>query len=281
MHRGKVDTLASYTLWRESMLLILCKGFSRHLIQKISKRLSRFRIQTSSRRAGNLKNNVTMAKFIGTIEEFTTLFGGTLLTNAVEAYTREYKKMVGTCQHKGNMGKKCSRRLEAAHNHIDHYDRIGIAVEILKGYEKDGIVEVDFNDFLRKYHDAHQPLHKTVKILCSTHHGIFDKGTRAKSESSNVLRYGMPEKQTAERGSCPLEFVPSEEGVINALKENGKCFIHYHIFGGTIVTKEWNNTKSEITGANLYNNLHSKQFVKDYRNRIEKIVVSVHENPEA
>lgn len=91
MHRGKVGTLASYTLWRESMLLILCKGFSRHLIQKIGKRLSRFRIQTYSGRAGNLKTNITMAKFIGTIEDFVALFGGTLLTKAVEAYTKEYK----------------------------------------------------------------------------------------------------------------------------------------------------------------------------------------------
>ena len=89
MHRGKVDTLASYTLWRESRLLILCKGFSRHLIQKISKRLSRFRIQTSSERAGSLKTNIPMAKFIGTIEEFIVLFEGTLLTKAVEAYTKE------------------------------------------------------------------------------------------------------------------------------------------------------------------------------------------------
>ena len=217
-----------------------------------------------------------MAKFIGTIEEFITLFGGTLLTKAVEAYTKEYRKMVGGCQHKGMRGKKCTSVIQAAHNHEEGYDRIGMAVEILKGYENaSGIVEVDINEFLRKYHDAHQPLHKTVKILCSRHHGVFDKGTRTKSESSNVLRYGMPDKQFADRGSCPLEFVPS------ALKENGKCFIYYHIFGGTIVTKEWNNTKSEITGANLYNNLRSKQFVKDYHNRIEKIVVSNNDNPEA
>ena len=68
MHWGEVDTLASYTLWRESMLLILCKGFSRHLIQRISKRLSRFRIKTSSGRAEKFKTNITMAKFVNTTE---------------------------------------------------------------------------------------------------------------------------------------------------------------------------------------------------------------------
>lgn len=91
----------------------------------------------------------------------------------------------------------------------------------------------------------------------------------------------LPESRTIKKGYCPLEFIPSEESVINAMNEMGKCFIHYHIFGGTIVTKEWDNIKSDITGAKLYNNLRSKQFVKDYRNRIEKIVVSVNENHKA
>lgn len=223
-----------------------------------------------------------MARFIGTIDEFIALFGGNLLTKAVEAYTKEYREMVGCCQHKGKDGIECSDVLQTAHNHEAGYDRRGMAIEILKGYEDEsGIVEVDINDFLQKYYDAHQPLHKTVKILCSKHHGAFDKGTRIKSKSEKVLRYGMPEKQTSERGACPLEFVPSEEAVIEALKEDGKCYIHYHLLGGTVVTKEWNNTKSEITSSNICNNLRSKQFVKDYRNRIEKIVVSVHEDPEA
>lgn len=222
-----------------------------------------------------------MAKFTGTIDEFIALFGGTLLTKAVEAYTKEYREMVGRCQHKGKDGIECSDVLQTAHNHEAGYDRKGMAVEILKTYENaDGIVEVDINEFLQKYHDAHQPLHKTVKILCSKHHGAFDKGTRTKADSDKVLRYGMSERQTADRGSCPLEFIPSEEAVIEALKSNGKCYIHYHLLGGTVVTKEWNNTKGEITASNLYNNIRSKQFVKDYRNRIEKIVISVNENPE-
>lgn len=223
-----------------------------------------------------------MAKFIGTIDEFIALFGGTLLTKAVEAYTKEYREMVGCCQHKGASDIECSKTLQTAHNHEAGYDRKGMAVEILKDYENEnGIVEVDFNEFFQKYHAAHQPLHKTVKVLCSKHHGAFDTGTRTKSDPEKVLRYGMPEKQTADRGSCPLEFVPSREAVIEALKADGKCYIHYHIFGSTVVTKEWNNTKAEITSENLENNIRSKQFVKDYRPRIEKIVVSVNENPEA
>ena len=91
----------------------------------------------------------------------------------------------------------------------------------------------------------------------------------------------LPGNRTVRSGYCPLEFIPSEESVINAMNEMGKCFIYYHIFGGTIVTEEWDNTNSEITGPKLYNDLRNKTFVKDHHNRIENIIVSVNENPEA
>ena len=146
MHLGKVGTLASYTLWRESRLLILCNGFSRHLIQKISKRLSRFRIHTPSGRAGNLKTYIDM---------------------------------------------------------------------------------------------------------------------------------------TYSRGYATLRFSPSEEGVIEVLNRSGKCYIHFHTVGGKVDTEALENTNSAITGPGLYNNIRSNPFIKAHRNRIEKIVVSVHENPEA
>lgn len=62
----------------------------------------------------------------------------------------------------------------------------------------------------------------------------------------------LPEKRNIKRGYCPLEFIPSEELVINAINENGKCFIHYHLFGRKIVVEEWDNTGNEITGSILY-----------------------------
>lgn len=79
------------------------------------------------------------------------------------------------------------------------------------------------------------------------------------------------------RGYALLEFAPSEDSVIKALKENCKCYIHYQLINGTVVTDEWNNTNSEITGPVLYKNLRSKKFVKDNSNRIKKIVLSVNE----
>ena len=91
----------------------------------------------------------------------------------------------------------------------------------------------------------------------------------------------FPRNRPVRRGYCPLDFIPSEEYVITTMNEMGKCFIYYHIFGGTIVTEEWDNPESEITGPKLYKDLRNKIFVKDSHNRIEKIIVSVNENPEA
>lgn len=81
-------------------------------------------------------------------------------------------------------------------------------------------------------------------------------------------------EQFGGRGYCFLEFVPSEEVVIDSLNENGRCLVSYHLLEGTIVKEEWNNSESGITGPKLYNDLRNKGFVKVHHNRIEKIVLN-------
>lgn len=76
------------------------------------------------------------------------------------------------------------------------------------------------------------------------------------------------------RGYCFLEFAPSEEAVIRTLNEKGRCVVYYHLSDGTIMTEDWENTESEITGPRLYNGLRNRRFVKAHHNRIEKIVLS-------
>ena len=86
---------------------------------------------------------------------------------------------------------------------------------------------------------------------------------------------------TYSRGYATLRFSPSVEDVIEVLNRNGKCYIHLHTVGGKVETEALENTNSAITGPGLYNNIRSNPFIKAHRNRIKKIVVSVHENPEA
>ncbi len=123
-----------------------------------------------------------MARFIGTPEEFYDLFGSNLLTNAVSAYTKEYReKMVGVCQAKGTDDIECSKELEAAHNHENGFSRKSIAMKILQKYaNENGIVDVEFEQFLKEFYEEHKPFHRSIRILCSKHHGAFDKGKREK-----------------------------------------------------------------------------------------------------
>ena len=130
-----------------------------------------------------------MARFIGKPEEFYQQFGTSLLTNAVHAYTKEYVKMVGICQDKGKNGIKCTpKSLEAAHNHENGFSRKSITLEILsrgKYRTKDGMVDVDINEFLKDFYEAHRPFHKTIRVLCKKHHGAYDKGKHEKSDNLN------------------------------------------------------------------------------------------------
>lgn len=224
-----------------------------------------------------------MARFIGTPQEFYDLFGANLLTNAVKAYTKEYKDMVGSCQAKGTNGINCSKTLHAAHNHENGFSRKSITMAILSQAKYkigDGLIDVDIDEFLNEFYLAHKPLHKTIRVLCSKHHGNYDRGTHEKSENLKNTIYGMPKDKPTTDGNYSVVFLPSEDAIINKFKEDGKCYIHYHLAGGDIVTKPWNNIKKEITGVNLKNNVVAKSFLRKNRKRIERIEVSVYENPE-
>lgn len=222
-----------------------------------------------------------MARFIGKPQEFYDLFGTSLLTNAVRAYTKEYVEMVGECQAKGTNSIECSSTLHAAHNHENGYSRKSITMEILQKYEdKNGLVDVDIDQFLKEFYEAHKPLHRSIRVLCSRHHGDFDKGKHEKKDYANDTRYGMPKEKLVAKEKYTIHFVPNEDSIIEFLKTSGSCYIHYHLAGGDIVTKSWNNTRKEITKDNLRANVMGKQFLREYRPRIEKIMVSISHNPE-
>lgn len=83
------------------------------------------------------------------------------------------------------------------------------------------------------------------------------------------------------KGYAPLQFTPSEDVIIEKLNRNGKCYIHFHIVGRTVVTKVIENIKSTMTGPSLYNNIRDNLFlVNNDKMLIEKIVVSIHHTSE-
>lgn len=240
----------------------------------------RFCNLVSFRESGEIKI-LYMARFIGTPQEFYDLFGTSLLTNAVTEYTKEYRRMIGYCQAKGTGGIECSSEREAAHNHENGYSRKSIAMAILNKYIDDnGLVDIDIDKFLGEFYIAHKPLHRTIRILCKAHHRAFDKGKQEKRSNLNDTLYGMPKEKPISKGKYTLHFLPNEDAIINALRVSGICYIHYHLADGDIITKPWNNTRKEITKDNLRANVMGTTFLRKYRPRIEKIVVSISQNPE-
>ena len=216
-----------------------------------------------------------MARFIGTSDEFYELFGESLLTKAVEAYTKEYKKMVGNkCQDKGKDSIICKPTLHAAHLHT-HGTRKEIAYKILeKHINKVGLIDIDLFEFLDEFYKAHLPLHTSFRILCSAHHGVYDTGKRDKNPYRSKI-YGMPKQKEEREGKYSIEFLPDEKTVIDKLSQEGKCDVIYNLMDGSIVKKIWKNNRGIITENNIRKNIASKSFVKRYNKRIYKITISI------
>ncbi len=130
--------------------------------------------------------------------------------------------MVGVCQDKGSFGKKCTgKSFEAAHNHENGYSRKSIAMNILgqDKYKTDGdLVDVDIDEFLDDFYEAHRPFHKTIRVLCRKHHGIYDRGKHEKTESLSNTIFGMPKEKPVNDGKYIVEYYPSMEAGIAKFK---------------------------------------------------------------
>ena len=135
---------------------------------------------------------LTMARFIGSKQEFLDLFGATLLTNAVKYYGRSIRKRK-VCQH-------CRKQGEVQAAHIKGTPgRIEIANSILDQYytpdtSKD-IVDVNILEFLGKFYESHLPLESHFIPLCDSCHKEYDKEdvkNRRPAGSNPFGRFGMP-----------------------------------------------------------------------------------------
>ena len=114
-----------------------------------------------------------MARFIGTIDEFLHYFGSSLATNFVQRITKKYKEEVGMCEICGSSGG------ELLVAHLPGKDRRIKMVNVLKTYEKDGVVNVDIAEFLEKFHESYLPFHENIKVLCSHCHKEYRKRLKA------------------------------------------------------------------------------------------------------
>lgn len=109
-----------------------------------------------------------MAKFEGTIKEFTK-FVGAYARLKVSFISAKYKKEKGTCEECG-----VSNSLESAH--IKGKGRVFIIANILSEFIEDDIICIDLNEFEERFVNSHLPIESTIRILCRECHRKYDKG---------------------------------------------------------------------------------------------------------
>lgn len=211
-----------------------------------------------------------MAKFIGTIDEFLSFFSSGLCTNYVNRITKKYKREVGKCEMCGT-----KKGLQTAHVH--GFERPTLIAQVLQELEKDGIVEIDFSDFLERFKDIHLPLKEKVKILCPKCHREYDNKELTKKISpaitQNVDDAIMP---TNTGDKLIIEYKPSNmQEFKDRILESKKGTLHYFFEDGTSQYKNWKIQRLSES-SNIKRNIRSRtELRQDHwkKNGIKKVIV--------
>lgn len=118
-----------------------------------------------------------MAKFEGTIKDFTK-FIGSYARIKVMHIAAKYKKKLGKCEECGSI----TKGLEAAHK--KGQERAILIGNILSQFIENDIIKIDLYEFEERFIDAHLPIESTIRILCKECHGKYDKITNEETSTS-------------------------------------------------------------------------------------------------
>lgn len=150
-----------------------------------------------------------MASFTGTRKEFKRYIGP-FLRNLVQSHTRSYKKSIGKCQEC-----ECDNTevLEAAH--IFGRNRDQLIDSLLEGIAPhNNQIEVNLIDFADRFKQEHNPVSKTIKVLCRQCHRKYDHSDPIiKPESNSPLDENLSTPKLRQ----PSVEICDDEG-INALR---------------------------------------------------------------
>jgi hypothetical protein len=115
--------------------------------------------------------------FQGTRKDFHKYFSS-FGRNLVQKMTKSYKNSIGKCQH----CEVSNVQLDAAH--LIGKERKEIIDLILNNFEVDGIIKINLQEFENNFIDAHNPINKTIKILCKKCHLDYDNNNLKISENN-------------------------------------------------------------------------------------------------
>ena len=205
-----------------------------------------------------------MASFTGSNKEFRRYIGP-MLRNLVQQFTRKHKAEIGACEHCGTR-----QALESAHIH--GRGRNELIDLILRDFIHKEIITVDLDIFEKRFKEEHQPLEKSILILCDSCHTKYDlplsQTTQEKPETTQPLALKNSES------ILPITLEPSNTNEFKQeLIKSKKAEIETIYTDGSVEKKLWKAPKFNIK-SNLLGNLRSR---KEYRsgNWQEKGIVKI------
>lgn len=194
-----------------------------------------------------------MASFIGTHKEFKR-FIGPRLRNLVNIRTKAYRIGVANCNHCGS-----ADRLESAH--IRGRERNQIIDALLQQFTHDEIVTIDLAKFEQLFIAEHEPIERTILILCRDCHSKYD-AVVVHDEPS--IRYETEEEDTdpvstiSSSSQLPIYLVPSNSATFKKeLLRTRKAQIKITYLNGREQSKAW-NVSNFSASSNVLGNLRSR-----------------------
>lgn len=204
-----------------------------------------------------------MASFIGTNKEFRRYIGPRL-RNLVQQFTKNHKAEISACEHCGS-----KENLESAHVH--GRDRNEIIDILLCEYTHNGIATVDIATFEQRFKEEHQPLEKSILILCRSCHQKYDsKAPKDSTESAS-----QQPVLANEEGCLPITLEPSDPNIFKQeLLLTKQAVIETYYSDSRVERKEWNASRFS-SSSNVFGNLRSRP---EYRsgNWQSKGIIKVH-----
>jgi hypothetical protein len=212
-----------------------------------------------------------MASFIGTSKEFRRYIGPRL-RNLVQQFTKQHKAIVSACEHCGS-----KENLESAHVH--GRDRNEIIDIILRDFTYNDIATVDIERFEDRFKDEHQPLEKSILILCRDCHRKYDLSISSTDqvEETDVTEEPNPNSSKTKDQDCvlPISLEPSDPDIFKSeLLLSKQAEIEAIYADGRVEIKTWNASKFKLA-SNLFGNLRSRPEFRS-GNWQEKGIVKVH-----
>lgn len=198
-----------------------------------------------------------MASFIGTRKEFKRYIGPRL-RNLVNILTKNHRVGIANCNHCG-----AKERLESAH--VRGRERNQIIDALLEGFTHNEIITIDLEILERKFVAEHDPIEKTILILCRDCHVKYDALTdspQANNEVASEVRVRSVPKRaptySSSAGQLPIELIPPDPVVFKMeLLRTRKAQITTKYYDGKEEVRLWNAPNFSLS-SNVLGNLRSR-----------------------